>query len=667
MKPLFETSRFHNVLVVGQTQQGKSSFISKLRELAECTGRGPKIGLGGRSMTVDCDIYELSLSTTDYKLIGKQGEIFMPQLPKDEVDLYEQFARDKNLTIKAVDEFAPHVKLRLIDTPGLDDSEGRDAEHMEKVLHMLSQYGRHKDPSYQYISGIMFVTKMQTPYNAIMQRIFKYYAQCMPNLFRGAAIINTNFHAGDWETKVDEYEQRPSQTFGLGGRRTPRTDLIESRLHAFTEQFEHYRPQFFIDSRPSKIFPFEEFLTKVVVLEWLQYIKKQNDMPIKEIRLYKFPAWKGIDSALIDWLGTAKSKFEEEKERHLRVASQSEKARAISTRRIEEASAEIAEIDERLSVVNVETPFILKQLETSQSSIWGKTKGTIGGREGKIETTHKDVRNFLVDVYPSETGQWVKYGLDEETMTWTGIYRANRWADANLKAKAWATSKDYYAKEIDQLQRKRTALEEMRREEEWLVDHRETTTAPTDHDADIEVLTKFIVDCQVVARKLKSNDVSLGDKSNKAAMQRYRLKDKTHLTVEHLYRVAKPYNVTLARKLGTMGSLFPSSTSGAGIVFDDSDSESDSASVYGVQQSDPVSEKKGLPTESPQPKRPPTPQNIEPEALLQQLREQLKEQARDEKASGPREIANPLIPKDLQTPEKAAPEVTVKSKCCVIL
>ena len=128
-----------NILVIEPSQNGKSTFIKKLCSAASVKGQDePPVGEGTFSCTRDAAVYPISISTTTYRFVdtltNKEIEILEDEGRILQHDIWKQ----KRARVEPVDPEAPEVHLRLIDTPGLDDSRGNDAENIQNVFEKLN-------------------------------------------------------------------------------------------------------------------------------------------------------------------------------------------------------------------------------------------------------------------------------------------------------------------------------------------------------------------------------------------------------------------------------------------------------------------------------------------------------------------------------------------------
>ncbi|KAF8948033.1 hypothetical protein BGZ52_007231, partial [Haplosporangium bisporale] len=135
-----ESSASSSVLVLGKTQAGKSTFIEFVKNYADQQYTIDERLLGTRIKSktqmpvpfvvkTDLQAYEVIDATGTRIDIGSLGDKY--QDPDDYVDALN----DRNITLKPVSHnpvssLPPrHVQITFLDTPGVEDTNGRDAEH----------------------------------------------------------------------------------------------------------------------------------------------------------------------------------------------------------------------------------------------------------------------------------------------------------------------------------------------------------------------------------------------------------------------------------------------------------------------------------------------------------------------------------------------------------
>jgi len=118
------------IVVTGPTQNGKSTFINMARSLSVGDPTPPAgEGLGNESFTMACEVKELRIPRTTFKLVDPSRALNIC-IPDDEEEIFGILWKKKRYQAVPVDSKKPPALLRIIDVPGLEDSGGQDAEHI---------------------------------------------------------------------------------------------------------------------------------------------------------------------------------------------------------------------------------------------------------------------------------------------------------------------------------------------------------------------------------------------------------------------------------------------------------------------------------------------------------------------------------------------------------
>ncbi|KAF9326322.1 hypothetical protein BG006_010220 [Podila minutissima] len=174
-----------SVLMFGKTQVGKSSFIEFVKSYADPEYKidNSRIGTGFRSKTEmpvefvvksNLPVYEV-FDSSDTKIdIGTLSHKYMD--PEDYMDALN----DRKATLRPV----PHnpgslqhfVEITLLDTPGIEDTNGRDVEHAPKIIEAMARM-----KSFNLI--IIIINCEDTP-SVSHQLAFDYYSKVI-HTFQG--------------------------------------------------------------------------------------------------------------------------------------------------------------------------------------------------------------------------------------------------------------------------------------------------------------------------------------------------------------------------------------------------------------------------------------------------------------------------------------------------
>ena len=218
-------------------------------------GAPPEVGRGTESCTLYPRMYEFDIPMTSYILVNSLNQ--PEDIPEDEGLIFSSgLWKKRDLRVLPEDPHAEIVRLRLFDTPGLDDSNpARNVFNIQLVLQYLSRLADDDDLDRRHLSAVMFVIKSTASFSASLQKWFLYYQRCMANIFGSIAVVNTNFRLSDWKT---EYGKQVLNFVGVKGSQLSSRDLrMKERRGAWSKTFRSDPAHFFVDSKPNIKKPFE--------------------------------------------------------------------------------------------------------------------------------------------------------------------------------------------------------------------------------------------------------------------------------------------------------------------------------------------------------------------------------------------------------------------------
>ncbi|KAF9539695.1 hypothetical protein EC957_005112 [Mortierella hygrophila] len=139
----------YNVLLIGQSQSGKSTLLEAIKQYADTTYKADRsrIGTGNVSLTSEPRIEEVVTCLPAYRIYETNHH------GRQEIDVEHHFegkmlgafktllSRQEGLELTA-ERTIPFSRFRIIDTPGLDDSQGRDIENLGRIFSTLSSLGQ---------------------------------------------------------------------------------------------------------------------------------------------------------------------------------------------------------------------------------------------------------------------------------------------------------------------------------------------------------------------------------------------------------------------------------------------------------------------------------------------------------------------------------------------
>ncbi|KAG9062151.1 hypothetical protein KI688_006483 [Linnemannia hyalina] len=189
-----------NILLIGETQAGKSTFVEAVRQYTNpsYTIDKTKIGTGTVSFTKEVARTRVYTDLPSYNVIEKSKGVPVgayPSPPKvintdalmDEEtsweDYEERINRRRGLTLERV---APHPRTQyqfdLFDTPGLNDTNGEDEVHVNTIFRALKRLDK---------IHLVLVMVGPNPFTPSFQNALKCYMDIFPEFQGVIAFIHT--------------------------------------------------------------------------------------------------------------------------------------------------------------------------------------------------------------------------------------------------------------------------------------------------------------------------------------------------------------------------------------------------------------------------------------------------------------------------------------------
>lgn len=442
-------SRPITVLVIGPTQNGKSTFINEVRSLASDPGPEAKVGDGNFSCTKSCRMWDLDVPTTQYKLVSLRTGADV-DIPKDEELLFGKIWRSSSPTkcrLEPIDPSGPRIRLRLIDTPGLDDTDGRDAENIAALAECLAALAHTEYPK---VSALLFVCDANSAFSDSFQRTYQYYQTAMPNLFGGLAILNTKFTVATWA------EKREFFGFQLPQESAKEREMNERRS-AFSKLFNRNPHHFFIDSVPNPGRLFEELITLNTIAEIFNFIGGRGEMEIGQMLFPKTDKMIAVDARVKYLLTGVKSQWETECRRLVdEMNSETQRQLAANDREKKECDDDVEWHQKELERYDNSSEFTLdKYTNEDDPSLWQRLQKIVLLSKFKNSMSIKEnYDRFDVEPIDGIHSSWTSHTFDKTTKTWTGHYEANVGHSPRVTARSYTQNRYYYADSIKEINRK---------------------------------------------------------------------------------------------------------------------------------------------------------------------------------------------------------------------
>lgn len=540
------------VLVIGPSQNGKSTFINRLINLS-MTKDVPLAneGDGNFKCTSECRAYDLEVPLTDYKLVQvANGEDYaVPELDREAEFLGAGWWRKQTHSKYAITKRQPNgprMRLRLIDTPGLDDCEGKDYENMEAVLKFLNEKAQSTEKWERDIHALVFVYNFNGSFTRSFQQTLKDYERCMPNLFGGLTVVNTNFNVAAWAQK----RQHLIREQLLGSTETAKVRIMKERRAAFAKISNRNPAHFFIDNKPKESLAFDELLSCNTICDILNYWSNSKPMEIGQMRLIKTENMKAVDKQLQSYLLQAIDQWNTDKTEELRKSSKDEAMLCYLDQQAKECTDNIARIGSDLERYDNDSEYTINTHVTSDDASAPALFFRWAFRipmSNEYSIQEPNFEGFDVEPQAGVGHRWISHTFDHSKNTWKGKYEADPGKVPRLTARSFTTSRVYYQDEISslkaQLRRANASLAENESNREI---HAEDYVGG--QNPKLEKLVEWITAAKDLHEVLQVERPPLDTSFDEAARKRYR-KSPNKITPEDLFDTVKGMKPAILKPL----------------------------------------------------------------------------------------------------------------------
>ncbi|CAO3570340.1 unnamed protein product [Mortierella alpina] len=281
----------YNILLLGQTQAGKSNFLEAIRTYVDPEHKIEfgLIGNGSKSHTKD--VYAKVVETTfpKYQLYTPDG-----QEVRDDYIFVEDFKTYKkrinqteDLEVRIIDSCdLERSRICVFDTPGLDDSDGHDERNVAKILTALKDSGnihlvlimisRGEALTHGLRSALKIYSKIFSPMKDLMAFV---HTKCM---------FETQHYGDKWLPPF--IESRKADLKGIMGR-----------------DMQH----FFIECDLDDDRPTAQFLRQRMIRHILLKAILNSPVPTEKMQLKKTPKMKDVDALILKVYGDKLKRNEE--------------------------------------------------------------------------------------------------------------------------------------------------------------------------------------------------------------------------------------------------------------------------------------------------------------------------------------------------------------------
>ena len=531
------------VLVIGPSQNGKSTFVNRLVNLSVKSAPLAKEGDGNFKCTSACTVYDLEVPLTDYKLVEIDGgrDYEVPSLEEEEKILAGAWWRKQTrsrLAIKQRQAHGPLIRLRLIDTPGLDDSEGKDYENMEHVLGTLNTLAQSPNEEDRGINALALVYNANGSFSYSFQKTMKDYERSMPNLFGGLAVINTNFSV----TALAQKRQHLIREHLLGTSETAKDRVVKERRAEFYRILGRNPAHFFIDNKPNSKYMYDELVSCNTISDVLSFWANSKPMEIGQMRLVKNESMKAADKRLQSYLSFAIGIWDGEKRELLKNVSKGEALRSHFEQQHQELSDDISRIQSDLERYDNDSEYTIQTHTTTDDETAPMLVLKWAFRIKKKNSYHvkePDYGEYSVEPQDGVNCKWTSHSFDHISNSWTGSYEAKPGRIPYLTARSYTTNRVYHRDAISSLR------SQLRRARASLAENESNSTIYAqdgDQDPRLETLVAWITSSKDLVELLGAESPPLDTSFDEAARHRYQKPPNgiCHDDLLDMVKVAKP-------------------------------------------------------------------------------------------------------------------------------
>ncbi|MCJ1286455.1 hypothetical protein MMC26_005800 [Xylographa opegraphella] len=511
-----------NVLIIGPTQTGKSTFINRIRSLARIPGEYAPEGNRISSKTTEAKSYLLDVPLTSYKLVdSKSGkDVRLPASEKAMLDTL--WAEPEDEIVVPVDSADPRLHLQIIDSPGLDDSDGNDFANIMEVVTLLNRM--HTESKGQArLNSVIFIMSIQTAFASTLGEMLKYYRKCMPNLFASVVVVNTNFTVKFWDQELSK--ERKKHRYSRHQTESVYDKVLENRQQKFAETFGFDPIHFLLDSKPAvdeetgEVSAFEELMSRNGLSRILNAVSHREGMPIDQMTPYKLDQMILIDDRCRERLIRVQLNWEAQCKILETRVSQTRVKQMKAEDRVKSWASQIQRDKEALSKIDNDTKYDIKVYPAtrhfSAPLLFGGWLYRIGG-EGTKSIVEPDYPGFKVDATDSIKTSWTMKEWRDGGKEWVGTFKAKPGIIPQLTATSYTTNKQFHRRRIMELRESIANKEvDMIIFQEHLADvHKLGTDSEDENDGNLsklKILAKKVETIKHLTDLLKRDEIPLNE------------------------------------------------------------------------------------------------------------------------------------------------------------
>lgn len=419
---------FYNIVLLGQTQAGKSTFLQATRRYVDpsCQIELDAVGNGNLSHTHEVMSTSVTTKFPEDTLFNEVtcNKITLETLRencKKKSEYRSRIDQTKDVkTLRSREHDHPECTLQLFDTPGLEDTSQQDEVNVVKILTRLSTEGS--------VHLILIMVALQSPLTPSFQETLKTYRNIFGEMLGLIAFVHTKVqyesHFFDRQL-ADCMQQKRSILDGIMGM-----------------TMEH----FMIDCDLEEDRPIRIHLRQDIIRTILLKATCNEPVSLSTVRFYKTPKMKDVDSVV-------SRNFQEELQ-VLQAQSLSMIEAARLTFEISDTKHQISTLKLILQEKDTDTLEIIDQLSFEENWAW------FGFRSSQQLAT-KDLKIHIHKIQMSLKGATVEetsggFGTDY----WTLRVKRHAFSSCQVHGKVYAFRRNVYRRDVSMTKTRLLVLED---------------------------------------------------------------------------------------------------------------------------------------------------------------------------------------------------------------
>ncbi|KAF9304981.1 hypothetical protein BGZ74_011814 [Mortierella antarctica] len=287
------TSTACNVILIGETQAGKSTFVEAIRKYPNPnhTIDKTKIGTGTMSFTKEVTRTRVTTGLLSYNVIEEPGRVPVgayPLPPKaintdalvDEKENWEDYEERINMRNGlTLEQVPPHPRILyqfdLFDTPGLNDTNGEDEVHINTIFQALKCLDK---------IHLVLVMVGPNPFTSGFKTALKCYMDVFPEFQGVIAFVHTKVNYTDLHPQRKDFRARFRE----------KKDLLQGIMGRSNCQ------HFVIDCDLESTKPIRTSITLNTIRRILALAPYNEPVTINKLSLHKTPKMMAMDRIIVN-------------------------------------------------------------------------------------------------------------------------------------------------------------------------------------------------------------------------------------------------------------------------------------------------------------------------------------------------------------------------------